>query len=115
MRGSATKAISDIVEERQRSRYAPFAAARPCGLRPPGQQQNVNLFLREPLEGSMRCALRWFILLAAVSALLVGPALGQGVFGGILGTVTDPSGAAVPNADITITDTDRGITYQTRS
>jgi len=37
------------------------------------------------------------------------------VFGGILGTVTDPSGAAVPNADITITDTDRGITYQTRS
>ena len=75
----------------------------------------MNLFLREPLGGSMRCALRWFILLAAVSALLVGPALGQAVFGGVLGTVTDPSGAAVPNADITITDTDRGITYQTRS
>ena len=35
--------------------------------------------------------------------------------GSIVGTVTDPSGAAVPNADITITDTDRGITYQTRS
>src|SRR5207247_170851 len=27
MRGAATKAMSDIVEERQRSRYAPFAAA----------------------------------------------------------------------------------------
>ena len=63
----------------------------------------------------MRCALRWFIPLAAVSALLVDLALGQAVFGGILGTVTDPSGAAVPNADITITDTDRGITYQTKS
>ncbi len=142
MRGAATKAMPVcIVEERQQSRYAPFAAAplraaarRPAGFvarsshtapdiarrsrlasGPGGLQQNVNLFLREPLEGSMRCALRWFILLAAVSALLVGPALGQAVFGGILGTVTDPSGAAVPNADITITDTDRGITYQTRS
>src|SRR5881396_620156 len=27
MRGAATKAMSDIVEERQQSRYAPFAAA----------------------------------------------------------------------------------------
>ena len=63
----------------------------------------------------MRCALHWFIPLAAVSALLVDLALGQAVFGGILGTVTDPSGAAVPNADITITDTDRGINYQTKS
>ncbi|PYU92748.1 MAG: hypothetical protein DMG08_11890 [Acidobacteria bacterium] len=26
MRGAATKAMSDIVEERQQSRYAPFAA-----------------------------------------------------------------------------------------
>src|SRR5438132_8217519 len=112
MRGAATQAMSDIVEERQQSRYAPFAAAplraaarRPAGFvarsshtapvapgiarrsrlasGPGGQQQNVNLFLREPLGGSMRCALRWFILLAAVSALLVGPALGQAVFGGI--------------------------------
>ena len=33
----------------------------------------------------MRCALRWFVLLAAVSALLAGIALGQAVFGGILG------------------------------
>jgi len=27
MRGAATQAMSDIVEERQQSRYAPFAAA----------------------------------------------------------------------------------------
>jgi len=27
MRGAATKALSDIVEERQQRRYAPFAAA----------------------------------------------------------------------------------------
>jgi len=30
MRGAAMKAMSDIVEERQESQYAPFAAAPPC-------------------------------------------------------------------------------------
>src|SRR5207245_2642090 len=75
MRGAATKAMSDIVEERQRRRYAPFAAAplRAAARRlagfvarsshtapgiarrsrlasgPGGLQQNVKLFLREPL------------------------------------------------------------------
>src|SRR5213079_2157921 len=74
MRGAATKSMSDIVEERQQSRYAPFAAAplraaarRPAGFvarsshtapgkarrsrlasGPGGLQQNVKLFLREP-------------------------------------------------------------------
>src|SRR5213080_999019 len=38
MRGAATKAMSDIVEERQQSRYAPFAAAplRAAAPRPAG-------------------------------------------------------------------------------
>src|SRR5213594_3581969 len=35
MRGAATKAMSDIVEERQQSRYAPLPP-RPFGLRPAG-------------------------------------------------------------------------------
>ena len=77
MRGAATQAMSDIVEERQQSRYAPFGAAplraaarRPAGFvarsshttpdtpgiarrsrlasGPGGLQQNANLFLREP-------------------------------------------------------------------
>ena len=68
-RGTATKAMSDIAEERQQSRYAPFAAAarRPAGFvarsshtapgiarrsrlasGPGGLQQNGKLFLREP-------------------------------------------------------------------
>jgi len=38
---------------------------------------------------------------------------GQAVYGNIIGTVTDPSGGAVPNAMVVVTDTDRGITYQT--
>src|SRR5437899_2937882 len=38
MRGAATQAMSDIVEERQQSRYAPFAAAplRAAARRPAG-------------------------------------------------------------------------------
>ncbi len=38
MRGAATKSMSDIVEERQRRRYAPFAAAplRAAARRPAG-------------------------------------------------------------------------------
>jgi len=31
MRGAATQAMSDIVEERQQSRYAPLPPRRPCG------------------------------------------------------------------------------------
>src|SRR5213083_2740688 len=74
MRGAATKAMSDIVDERQQSRCPPAAAPlraaarRPAGFvarsshtapgiarrsrlasGPGGLQQNVNLFLREPL------------------------------------------------------------------
>lgn len=37
--------------------------------------------------------------------------LAQAVYGNIIGTVTDTSGAAVPNAQVTITDLDRGQTY----
>ncbi len=47
MRGAATKAMSDIVEERQQSRYAPFGAA-PLRAAARSLQQNGKLFLREP-------------------------------------------------------------------
>ncbi len=47
----------------------------------------------------------------AVVALVAGlPAFSQGSEGRILGTVTDQSGAAIPNAKVTITDIDRGTT-----
>src|SRR5436305_518044 len=38
---------------------------------------------------------------------------GQAVYGSIVGTVTDATGAAVPRAKVTITDTGKGITYTT--
>src|SRR5437879_13396028 len=51
-----------------------------------------------------------FLVLAVSSA-----GFGQAVFGNITGTVPDPTGAAVPNAEIAITDLDRGINYTTRA
>jgi len=41
--------------------------------------------------------------------------MGQAVFGSIVGTVTDSSGAAVPNAKITITDVNKGVSFTTTS
>jgi hypothetical protein len=40
---------------------------------------------------------------------------GQAVSGNITGTVTDSSGAAVPGADVLITDLDRGVRFQTKT
>ncbi len=38
---------------------------------------------------------------------------GQAVYGSISGNVTDSSGSVVPNAKVTITDTGKGVTYNT--
>ncbi len=52
--------------------------------------------------------------LVLASVLLFGVAIGargQQVFGSIIGTVTDPSGSAVANAKVTITDTTKGTSF----
>jgi len=41
------------------------------------------------------------------------PARAQAVFGSIIGTITDPQGAAVPNAKVTITDVRKGTSDTT--
>jgi len=60
---------------------------------------------------------RSILATVATLALLCGfwapAAQGQAVFGSILGTVTDPSGAAVPNAKVTVIDQGKGTTLQT--
>jgi len=42
-------------------------------------------------------------------------AVGQAVFGNITGTVTDPSGAAIPDLVVSIRDTEHGIDYETKT
>jgi hypothetical protein len=48
---------------------------------------------------------------AVLLGLSIGSAAGQAVFGNIVGTVTDPANAAVPNAKVTIKDVSKGVTY----
>ena len=49
-------------------------------------------------------------VLSFLFAVWVPAAPAQAVFGSIFGTVTDPSGAAVPNAKVTVTDVSKGTT-----
>src|SRR5438552_5940961 len=82
MRGAATQAMSDIVEERQQRRYAPFAAAplraaarRPAGFvarslhtapgfarrlasGPGGQRQSAHIISLQILEAPLSLSLR---------------------------------------------------------
>ncbi|HEX5482017.1 MAG TPA: TonB-dependent receptor [Terriglobia bacterium] len=59
--------------------------------------------------------LKSLLLLSAVLLLAPGLVWGQSYFGGIVGTVTDPSGAAIPNAAVTVTNTKTGIAQNTKS
>src|SRR5438093_9940096 len=52
----------------------------------------------------------WAVFTLAIS-LWTPPASGQAVFGSIFGTVTDPSGAAVPNAKVTVTSASKATSY----
>ncbi len=64
----------------------------------------------------LRALVRLAVLFAAclIAVALVQPHLwAQAVYGSIFGTVTDPTGAVVPNAKITITDIGKNIKYET--
>src|SRR5579863_9304492 len=55
-----------------------------------------------------------FALMAAVVAMVatvlcVSPALADNLYGSIRGTVTDPTGATVPNVTVTAVNTNTGI------
>ena len=57
---------------------------------------------------STRCV----VLATTIVIFLLASSLlfGQAVFGNIVGTVTDPQGAGVPNATVTVTDELKGTT-----
>lgn len=52
---------------------------------------------------------------STAALLITSPLFAQAVSGNIAGTVQDSTGAAVPNANITITDLDRGTVYHAQS
>src|SRR4051812_41241501 len=49
-----------------------------------------------------------FVILATLA--IVAPVHAQVLYGSMVGVVTDPTGAAVPNAAITVTNNDTGLT-----
>ena len=51
----------------------------------------------------------WLVLVAVLAISISPQVAAQAVYGSIVGTVTDSSGAAVPTAKITITDIDRQV------
>lgn len=62
-------------------------------------------------HGNNRRAKRWgWTALLLLLSLSLFPAYGQVDQGALAGTVTDPSGAVVPNATVTITNVDTGFT-----
>jgi len=56
----------------------------------------------------LTCTASVLLLVALFVVSTAPPARAQAVFGSIIGTVTDPQGAAVPNAKVTITDVRKG-------
>lgn len=65
---------------------------------------------------TIRLGLRWFSLsLLAAFLISAGPAFAQSDNGSIVGTVTDQSGAVVPGAAITVTNTETGQQFQAAS
>ncbi len=62
-------------------------------------------------KGSLAASL----LCAACFVLLTRTANGQAAYGTIIGTASDPSGAGVPNAQVTATDTEKGVSQTTTS
>lgn len=66
---------------------------------------SVKTLTTRPKIGLLRNA----VVLAALALLdYAVPCAGQAIYGSINGTITDATGAAIPNAAIVITDTDKG-------
>src|SRR5580698_3434215 len=69
------------------------------------------------MQSSIHCKIHNTILAIAVLSMfaLVPAAWGQAVYGSIFGTITDNTGAVVPNATITVTDVSKNTSVTTQS
>src|SRR5438552_156352 len=64
------------------------------------------------MKAKASVALTTLAVFTLAISLWTPPASGQAVYGSIIGTVTDPSGAAVPNAKVTVTSVSKGTSYE---
>src|ERR1700732_5296278 len=70
-----------------------------------------------PMQSILKTRTRCALLVIALASLLATtlPLSAQAIYGSIYGQVTDPSGAAVPNATITVSDESKGTSVQATS
>jgi hypothetical protein len=66
------------------------------------------------LQWKCRLQTFWMLLAACLLAMPAG-AFAQGYFGTVAGLVTDPTGAALPGAMLTLTDQNKGYTFNSTS
>lgn len=71
--------------------------------------------MRSQLSKSLKCGWLSLILVAVLAAVAANTASAQSDNGSIVGTVTDLTGAVVPNATVTVTNVDTGLKFTTTS
>src|SRR5579872_2860193 len=64
---------------------------------------------------NMKASTSILLALTAAVSLLLAPAYGQTITGRIVGTVTDQAKAAVPDANVTITNRDTGVAWRIKT
>ena len=64
---------------------------------------------------SLLVRLRFFSALMCCSLLLTASSFAQGYFGTVSGVVSDPSGAVIANAKVTLFDQEKGFTFEGKS
>src|ERR1019366_4996094 len=108
----------------------PNPRTRACCPARPGQRSRTvrglfcfALHSYHPSKGAginkMKCLpvkpLGFLLFTGAIFFSTAGSLRAQAVYGNIVGTVEDSSGAAIPSAKVTITDTNRDVTVSTTS
>jgi Carboxypeptidase regulatory-like domain/TonB dependent receptor-like, beta-barrel len=67
------------------------------------------------VQGQIRLQKSCWLLLLAFFLMTPAGGFGQGYFGTVTGVLTDPTGAVIPGAKVTLTDQERGYTFNATS
>src|SRR5579862_7605625 len=72
-----------------------------------------NMFQCNWLNWRASCFLT--VLVVSLVVFAGAPARAQVLYGSLVGTVTDPTGAVIPNASVTITDSQTGVSREEKT